>query len=89
MADQIVGNRACDARITSSPATAQLSPAFTMTAQTECMIREQIVEVVKVSSQERLHQRMNNQIVNIPVSSTAEVPGVPCATPVVPQIGDL
>ena len=47
------------------------------------------MEGVKVSSQERFHQRINNQIVNIPVSSTAEVLGVPCATPVVPQIVDL
>ena len=53
------------------------------------MIREQIVEDVKASPQERLHQRINDQTVDIPVSSIAEVPGVPCATPVGPRIGDL
>ena len=46
-------------------------------------------EGVKTFPQECLHQRINDQIVDIPVSSIAEVPGVPCATPVGPQIGDL
>ena len=76
-------------RITSAPVTTQFSPAFTMTADTKCTIREPFVEGVKASSQERLPQRTNDQIVGIPVSSIAEVPGVPCAAPVGPQIGDL
>ena len=72
-----------------APATTQLSPAFTMAADAECMIREQIVESVKIFPQECLPQRLNDQIVDIPVPSIAEVPGVPCATPVGPQIGDF
>ena len=76
-------------RTTSASATTQLSPAFTMAADAECMIREQIVEGVKISPQEYLYQRINDQIVDIPVSSIAEVPGVPCATPVDPQVGDF
>ena len=60
-----------------------------MAADAECMIREQIVEGVKISPQECLRQRINDQIVDIPVSSIAQVLGVPCATPVEPQIGDL
>ena len=76
-------------RTTSAPATTQLSAAFTMAAYAERMIREQILEGVKISPQECLHQRKNDQIVDSPVSSIAEVPGVPCATLVGPQIGDV
>ena len=53
------------------------------------MIRELILEGIQVSPQEGLLQRIEDQTVGVPASSITEVPGVPCATPVGPQIGDL
>ena len=53
------------------------------------MIRELILEGIKVSPQEGLLQRIEDQTVDVPASSISEMPCVPCATPVGPQIGDV